>query len=57
MADARGCGTVRAALQGPSLRYFKEFSGYAFPTEQSDRVLRMGHRDIVYQGPGTVEYR
>ena len=48
-------GTVRAALQGKGSRYLGEFNGYAFPIEQSDRVLRMGHRDIVHQGPGTVE--
>ena len=29
-------------------------SGYAFPTEQSDRVLRTRHEDIFHQGPGTV---
>ena len=33
---------------GLGLGYFGEFSGYAFPTEQSDRVLRIGHRDIVH---------
>ena len=31
-------------------RYLREFSGYAFPTEQSDLVLGMGHGDIVHQG-------
>ena len=33
VADARGCGIVRTALQLPSSGYFGEFSGYAFPTE------------------------
>ena len=49
MVDARGSGTVRAALQGSGLGYFGKFSGYAFPTKQSDRVSGTGHRDIVHQ--------
>ena len=57
MADARGCGTIRAALQELGLGYFGDFSGYAFPTEQSDRVLGTGHRDIVHQGPSTIGYK
>ena len=36
--DAQGCGIFRAALQGSGSGYFGEFSGYAIPTEQSDRV-------------------
>ena len=56
MTDARGCGTVRAALQESGSGYFSEFSGYAFPTEQSDRVIGTGHEDIVYQGLGTIGY-
>ena len=39
MVDAQGRGTIRAALQGSSSGYFREFSGYAFPTEQSDKVI------------------
>ena len=57
MEDTRGYGTVLAALQGPGLGYFGEFSGYAVPTEQSDLVLGTGHIDIVHQGPCTVGYR
>ena len=57
MADAQGYGTVRAVLQDSGLGYFGEFSGYAFPTEQSDRVSRTGHIDIVYRGPSMVRYR
>ena len=57
MADARGCGKVRAALQGSGLGYFGEFSGYASPIEQSDRVRGTGHRDIVHQGPGIIGYK
>ena len=34
VVDARGY--VQVALQGPSLGYFREFSGYAFLTEQSN---------------------
>ena len=56
MVDAQDCGLVRATLQGSGSVYFGEFSGYAFPTEQSDRVLGIGYRDIVYKGPGTVGY-
>ena len=56
MADARDCGIVQAALQGLGSWYIGEFSGYAFPIEQSDRVLGTGHGDIVHQGLGTVGY-
>ena len=31
--------------------------GYAFPIEQSDRVLGTRHRDIFHQGLATVGYR
>ena len=57
MADAQGCGTVRAALQMLDSGYFWEFSGYAFLNEQSDRVIGIGHEDIVHQGPGMVRYK
>ena len=57
MADAQGCGTVQAALQGLGSGYFGEFGGYAFLIEQSDRVLETGHGGIVHQGAGTVGYR
>ena len=33
-----------------------EFSGYVFPTKQSDRVLGTGHKDIIHQGPDIVGY-
>ena len=56
VVDARDCGIVGTALQGSGSRYFGESSGYAFPTEQSDRVLRTGQRDIVHQGSGTIRY-
>ena len=55
MVDARDCGTVRTTLQGSGSGYFGESSGYAFVIEQSDRVLRTGHRDIIHQGPGTSD--
>ena len=57
MVDAQGYGTVRAALQMSDSGYFREFSGYAFLTEQSDRVIGIGHGDIVHQGPGMVRYK
>ena len=57
MVNAQGYGIVWAALQGSGLGYFGEFSGYAFPTEQSDRVLGAGHKDIVHQRPSTVRYK
>ena len=37
-------------LQGSGSGYLGEFSSYAFPTKQSDLVLRIGHGDIVHQG-------
>ena len=55
MADAQDCGTVQTPLQWSSSGYFGEFSGYTFPTKQSDRVSGIGHRDIIHQGPGTSE--
>ena len=36
--------------------YFREFSVDAFPTKQSNRVLRIRHKDIIHQGPGTIGY-
>ena len=57
MTNARGYGIIRAALQGLGSRYFGEFSGYAFPTEQSDLVLETGYKDVVHQGPCMVGYR
>ena len=53
VVDAKDCGIVRASLQVSRSGYFEEFSGYAFPTEQSDRVIGTGHRDIVHRRPGT----
>ena len=47
---------MRTALQRSESEYFGEFSGYAFPTKQNDRVLGIGHRDSVHQGLGTVRY-
>ena len=55
--NARGYGIVQAALQGSGSWYFEEFSGYAFPIEQSDRVPRTRHEDIVHQGPSMVGYK
>ena len=52
MADARDYGIVQTTLQGSGLGYFGESSGYAFPTEESDRVPRTGHRNVVHQGSG-----
>ena len=49
-------GQFELHYMGSSSEYFREFSSYAIPTEQSDRVPRTGHRDIVHQGPGTVGY-
>ena len=57
MANARGCGTVLVVLQGLGSRYFGDFSGYAFLTEQSDQVSGTGHGDIVQRGSGTVGYK
>ena len=48
MEDARGYRTVRAALHGIDSGFFGELNGYTIPTEQSDRVLRAGRRDIVH---------
>ena len=56
VVDARGYGTVRVVLHWSGSGYFGEFSGYAFPIEQSDRVPRTGHKYIVHQGPGMVGY-
>ena len=52
MANARGCKEIQAAPQGTDSRFFREFSGYAIPTEQSDRVPGIRHKVIVHQGPG-----
>ena len=41
---ARGCWTVRAILHGADSGYFKEFGGYAFPTEQGYRVRTQRYR-------------
>ena len=57
MANARDCGTVGTTVQWSDLGYFGEFSGNAFTTEQSNRVLRIGHRDIIYQGLGMIGYK
>ena len=57
MVDARGLRKVRAALQGTDSRFFREFNGYAIPIEQSNRVLGIGHKDIIHHGPGTVGYK
>ena len=57
MADARDCGTVWATVQRVGSGYVGEFSSYIVSVEQSDRVPRIGRRDSVHQGPGTVRYR
>ena len=56
MANARGCGTVRAVLKGSGLGYFREFSGYAFPIEKSDRVSGTGHRDVVDDSKNSLDF-
>ena len=59
MVDARDCGSILTAVRLSGSGYVREFSGYAFPTGQSDRVTGTGCRDTVHlrQGPGTVRYK
>ena len=57
MANARDYGTVRTMILWLGLGYLGEFSGYAFPIEQSDLVSGTGHRDIIHHGLDMVRYR
>ena len=56
MAATGDYGAVRITVSGSGLGYFGESGGYGIPTEQSDRALRAGRRDIVHQGPGTGRF-
>ena len=57
MVDARDYGTVWATVPRAGIGYVGEFSSYTAFVEQSNRVLRTGHRDSVHQGLSTDRYK